>query len=252
MTPPEAVLLVGAGFVAGMVNAIAGGGTLVSFPALLAVGYPSITANVTNTIAIWPGYLGSAIGHRTEHGGSRRRVIVLGVTSVAGALTGAVILLNTPERVFRAVVPWLIAFAAILVAVQPRIAARVKALPGGAGEHRSALLHVGLFAGTVYSGYFGAGAGVLLIGVLGVFLPDSLRQINALRSALVLAVNTVVLVVFAFFGPVEWTAVALMSGASLAGGWTGASVARRLDARVLRTTIVVFAVVVAALLFVRG
>ncbi len=252
MTPPEVILLVGAGFVAGLVNAIAGGGTLVSFPALLAVGYPSVTANVTNTIAIFPGYVGSAIGYRTEHGGSRRRVLVLGVTSLAGALTGTIVLLNTPERVFRSVVPWLIAFAALLVAVQPRISARVKALPGGAGEHRSALLHVGLFVGTVYSGYFGAGAGILLIGVLGLFLPDDLRQLNALRSALVLGVNTVAVVVFAFFGPVEWTAVGIMAGSSLAGGWTGASVARRLDAGALRATIVVFALVVAAILFVRG
>jgi uncharacterized protein len=166
--------------------------------------------------------------------------------------TGAIVLLNTPERVFRSVVPWLIAFAAVLIAVQPRVAARMRALPGGSGEHRSSLLHVGVFAGTVYGGYFGAGGGVLLLGVLGLFLPDGIRALNGLRAALVLVVNTVALVVFAFFGPVEWSAVGFMAVASLAGGWTGASVARRLDSGVLRATIVAFALVVAAILFVRG
>jgi uncharacterized protein len=252
VSPPEAALLAGAGYVAGLVNALAGGGSLVSFPALLAVGYPSITANVTNTIAIWPGYVGSAAGYRSELAGQGRRVLVLGATSAAGALTGAIVLLNTPERVFRSVVPWLIAFAAVLIAVQPRVAARMQALPGGSGEHRSSLLHVGVFAGTVYGGYFGAGGGVLLLGVLGLFLPDGIRALNGLRAALVLVVNTVALVVFAFFGPVEWSAVGFMAVASLAGGWTGASVARRLDSGVLRATIVAFALVVAAILFVRG
>jgi uncharacterized protein len=252
MTPPEAVLLVGAAFVGGLVNGVAGGGSLVSFPALLTVGLPSVAANVTNTIALWPGYLGSAAGYRSDVTTPGRRLPVLAATSAVGALTGALVLLNTPERVFRSVVPWLIAFAALLVAVQPRVAARVRRLPGGSGEHRSALLHVGLFAGTAYGGYFGAGGGVLLIGVLGLFLPDELRQLNALRAALVLVVNTVALVVFGLFGPVEWTAVGLMGGASLAGGWTGASVSRRLDAGALRTTIVVFALVVALVLLVRG
>ena len=163
----------------------------------------------------------------------------VGATSAVGGLTGAVILLNTPEKVFRGVVPWLIAFAAVLVAVQPRVAAAMQRLPGGSGEHRSSLLHVGVFVGTVYGGYFGAGGGVLLLGILGLFLPGEVQPLNALR-ALVLIVNTVALVVFALFGPVVWSAVWLMGASSLAGGWIGATVVRRLDASILRATIVVF------------
>ncbi len=252
MTAPEVALLVGAGFVAGVFNAVAGGGSLVSFPALLAVGYPSVTANVTNSIAIWPGYAGSTLGYRVGLERQGQRIRSLGATSAVGGLTGAIILLNTPERVFRSVVPWLILLAAVLVAVQPKVAAAMQRLPGGSGEHRSALLHLGLFASTVYGGYFGAGGGVLLLGVLGLFLPDHIQRVNALRTALVLVVNTVTLVVFALFGPVVWSAVALMGGSSLVGGWTGATVARRLDTGLLRATIVAFAAVVAVALFVRG
>jgi len=252
MTPPEIALLIGTGFVAGLVNALAGGGTLISFPALLAVGYPAVAANVTNTIAIWPGYVGSAAGYRSDLVGQGRRVVVLGITSAVGALAGAIVLLNTPEQVFRAVVPWLIAFAALLVAAQSRVSDRVQRLPGGAGEHRSSLLHVGVFVGGVYGGYFGAGGGVMLLGILGLFLPDDIRQLTALRAALVLIVNTVGLVVFGLFGPVEWTAVGLMVGPSLVGGWFGAHLSRRLDAGALRATIVVFALVVAVILLVRG
>lgn len=252
MTPPEVVLLIGAGFVAGVFNAVAGGGSLVSFPALLAVGYPSVVANVTNSIAIWPGYAGSTVGYRSDLVGQGRRVLSLGATSAVGGLTGAVILLNTPEKVFRGVVPWLIAFAAVLVAVQPRVAAAMQRLPGGSGEHRSALLHVGVFVGTVYGGYFGAGGGVLLLGILGLFLPGEVQRLNALRAALVLVVNTVALVVFALFGPVVWSAVGMMGASSLAGGWIGATVVRRLDATILRATIVVFAAGVAVALFIRG
>ena len=252
MTAPEVGLLLGAGFVAGVFNAVAGGGSLVSFPALLAVGYPSVTANVTNSIAIWPGYAGSTVGYRSDLAGQGRRVLSLGATSAIGGLTGAVILLNTPEKVFRGIVPWLVAFAAVLVAVQPRVAAAMQRLPGGSGEHRSALLHVGVFVGTIYAGYFGAGGGVLLLGILGLFLPGPVQELNALRAALVLVVNTVTLVVFGLFGPVVWSAVGIMGGSSLVGGWTGAKVVRRLDAGILRATIVVFAGAVAVALFVRG
>src|SRR5205085_8417204 len=121
----------------------------------------------------------------------------------------------------RGVVPWLISFAAVLVAIQPKVAAAMQRLPGGGGEHRSSLLHVGVFVGTVYGGYFGAGGGVLLLGILGLFLPGGVQRLNALRAALVLIVNTVALVVFALFGPVVWSAVGMMGASSLVGGWLG-------------------------------
>ena len=121
MTPGAAVVLAAAGFVAGSVNAVAGGGSLISFPALLAAGYPAVTANVTNTVAIWPGYVGSAVGFRADLVGQRQRVIALGITSAAGAVCGAVLLLTTPESLFRAAVPWLLLVAAGLLLVQPRV-----------------------------------------------------------------------------------------------------------------------------------
>ncbi|MEA2825939.1 MAG: uncharacterized protein QOG43_378 [Actinomycetota bacterium] len=246
-----APLLVVAGFLAGAVNAVSGGGSLISFPALLAVGYPAVSANVTNTVAIWPGYLSSAIGYRADLDGQRPRMLALGVTTIVGAICGATILLTAPKALFRAVVPWLLLLAAALLAVQPRLAVRVQKLKGGSGEHRSVLLHVGSFLGAVYGAYFGAGVSVLLLGVLGLFLPDRIHRLNALRSILVLIVNTVAMVVFALFGPVAWGAVAVMSAASLLGGWTGAKVARRLDASALRAAVVVIAVAVAVVLLIR-
>lgn len=248
----RAPLLLIAGFLAGAVNAVAGGGSLISFPALLAAGYAAVPANVTNTVAIWPGYVGSAVGYRSDLGGQRSRIVALAVTSVVGAVGGAVALLTTPASLFRVLVPWLLLLAAALVAVQRRVAARVQRLPGGAGEHRSVLLHASTFGGAAYGAYFGAGVGVVMLGILGLFLPDHLNRLNALRSVLVLVVNSVALAVFSLFGPVAWGAVAVMCPASLAGGWLGASVARRLDPAVLRWAVVTVASSVAAVLLFRG
>ena len=242
----------GAGLLAGAVNAVAGGGSLISFPALLAAGYPAVTANVTNTVAIWPGYIGGAVGYRQDLDGQSPRLAVLGVTSALGALVGAGILLVTPGSLFRSVVPWLLLLAAGLVAVQPKVAAAIQRLPGGRGEHRSALLRAASFGGGVYGAYFGAGVGVLTLGILGLFLNDAIHRLNALRSVLVLIVNTVALAVFSLFGPVSWKAVAVMSAASLAGGWTGSRLVRRLNPTAVRAAVVVTAVAVGVTLLVRS
>jgi uncharacterized protein len=249
LAPAQIGLLAGAGILAGGVNAIAGGGSLISFPALLAVGYPSVPANVTNTVALWPGYLGGAIGYRAELAGQRRRSIVFGATSIAGAVVGCVLLLVTPSRVFDSVVPGLILLACALLAAQPLVRKAVvrRGSPDGAG--RAVLVHSGVFLGGVYGAYFGAGLGVMLLGILGIFLPDDLQRVNALRSVLSLIINTVALVAFALFGPVHWDAVAVMALASLAGGFGGARVARKLPPTVLRTMVVLFGLTVAVLLF---
>jgi uncharacterized membrane protein YfcA len=250
MTTIEALGLVLAGFLAGAVNAIAGGGSLISFPALLAAGYSPITANVTNTVALWPGYLGSAARLRGEIEGQRRRVVSLTVTCVAGAVAGTVILLTTPSSWFQSVAPWLLALAAALVGLQPLIAERIRALPGGAGEHRSALLHLAMFAAAAYGAYFGAGVSVVLLGVLGLFLPDTIHRLYALRSVLVLVITTIALVVFGLFASVAWDAAAVMAIATLGGGWAGASVAQKVNAPVLRAMVVVSAVAVAIVLLI--
>jgi uncharacterized membrane protein YfcA len=246
-------LLAGAGFLAGTVNAVAGGGSLISFPALLAVGYPAVPANVTNTVALWPGYVGGALGYT---GLLRRRLhelLPLAVTSLVGAVLGALLLLTTSADVFRALVPYLILASCLLLAVQPTVARIVRGLPGAPEDgHRPVALHACVLAASVYGSYFGAGLGVMLLAVLGVLLRDGLGELNGIKNALSLLINTVALVAFALFGPVEWAAVLVMAVASLVGGYCGALVARRIAPGVLRASVLVFGVVVAGWLLVHG
>jgi uncharacterized protein len=247
---PTTLAAVGAvGVLAGALNAVAGGGSLVLFPALIAAGLPPLAANVTNTVAIWPGYVGTALGYRAELAGQRRTTLGLSVTSLLGGATGAALLLTTPEAVFDAVVPALVVLASLLLALQARVTAVVQRLPGSAGGPGSPLLHLALFAAGVYGGYFGGALGVVLLAVLAVFLPGDLQRLNALRSVLSLLVNTVALVAFALLGPVEWPVVAVCAPACLLGGYLGARAARRLPAAALRRVVVLFGVAVGFTLF---
>jgi uncharacterized protein len=239
----HAALLAAAGFGAGAVNAVAGGGSLISFPALLAAGYPSITANVTNAIAVLPGYVGGSLAYRRELAGQAARIRALALTSAAGAAAGAALLLVSPASVFEAIVPWLILAACGLLALQPRAAP--------AGRQRSPLaLHAAIFAATVYGGYFGAGLGIMLLAILGVFVDDDLQRLNALKGVLSLLVAIVSAVGFALFGPVAWDAAAIVGVTCLAGGALGVGVARRLPARVLRGAVIAYGVGVAIALLV--
>ncbi|MEA2142733.1 MAG: uncharacterized protein QOI64_1163 [Solirubrobacteraceae bacterium] len=245
MDAGTAALLAGAGFGAGVVNAVAGGGSLITFPALLAAGYPSVTANVTNAVAVLPGYVGGSLAYRRELGGQRGRIRALALTSAAGAATGAAVLLVSPAGVFEAIVPWLILAACGLLAAQPRLAA--------ATRRRSTTLspmalHAALFAATVYGGYFGAGLGIVLLAILGVFVDDGLQRLNALKGVLSLLVAIVGAVGFAIFGPIEWDAAAIIGATSLLGGAAGVGVARRLPAAVLRAVVIAYGVIVAIVL----
>lgn len=240
----HALLLIIAGFVAGAINAIAGGGSLISFPALLSVGYPAVDANVTNTVALVPGYVGGSLGYRKELEGQRDRVRFLGGLSVVGGLVGAILLLISPGSVFKEIVPWLIIFACLLLAAQPLVTRFVTDHSEG-GEVARPVQAVAQFLAAVYGGYFGAGLGVMMLAFLGVFLHDTLQRLNALKGVLSLFVNLISAIFFAFFGPVAWIAVLLMAVASLAGGNVGVMVARRLNPTVLRSVVVVFGLVVA-------
>ncbi|MFP5579686.1 MAG: sulfite exporter TauE/SafE family protein [Acidimicrobiia bacterium] len=251
MTLADAVLIAVAGFLAGGVNAVAGGGSLISFPALVAAGLPTLAANVTNTTAVWPGYLGSAAAYRSELRGQGERMRALAITSVLGAGVGAAILLSAPDAVFDAVVPFLVLAGSVLLALQPRIAEAVLARTEAGGRSHRAQLHAAIFLAAVYGAYFGGGLGVILLAVLGIYLADHLQRLNGLKAAISLLVNTIALAAFAVFGPVDWTAVAIVAPASLIGGYVGGRVARRLSPDVLRTTIVAFGVVVAVWLAVR-
>lgn len=241
-------LLAGAGFGAGAVNAVAGGGSLVSFPALLAAGYPSVTANVTNSVAVLPGYVGGSLAYRRELAGQGALIRALTPTSVLGTAAGAALLLTTPASFFDAIVPWLILAACALLALQSRAAAIAQRHRGGGGS--TAALQCGLFLTAVYGGYFGAGLGIMLLALLGVLLPDELQRLNALKGVLSLVVALVAAVAFALFGPIAWDAALVVGAASLLGGGAGVHVARRLPAPVLRGVVVAYGVAVAIALMV--
>ncbi|PWW24890.1 hypothetical protein JD79_04082 [Geodermatophilus normandii] len=234
---------------AGVINSIAGGGSLVLFPTLVALGLPTVAANVTNSVAQWPGYLGGMAGFRREYAGQGERLVRLGAVSVLGGTAGSVLLLTTPSEAFDVVVPVLVLLASLLLAVQPLLTRRLRDRDDGTARDPW-WLHLALFLATVYGGYFGGALGVILVGVLGTAL-HRLQLANALKSALSAVTATVTLVVFGFFGPVDWQVVAVAAPASLVGGFAGARIASRIPATPLRVLIVVFGVVVSVYLFTR-
>ena len=242
----EVALLAGAGFLAGAVNAVAGGGSLISFPALLAVGYPSVTANVTNSVAVLPGYLGGSIGYRRELRGQRARAVALAATSVAGATAGAALLLLGSERTFERIVPFLILFSCALLAAQPALSRALRR----PGRENSLRLHAMEFGAAVYGGYFGAGLGIMLLAVLALSIDDELQRLNALKGLLSLLIGVVAAAAFALFGPVDWGAAAVMAVMSLLGGQAGVLVARKLPETALRAVVIAFGVGVAIVLLV--
>jgi uncharacterized protein len=263
LEPAQLLLLAAAALLAGAVNAVAGGGSLISFPALLAVGYPAITANVTNSVALTPGYFGGTLGYRRELAGQRRRILALGATSATGAVVGAVLLLVSSPELFEAIVPFLIFLACGLLTLQPRLARLVRARRAGDGDgdQASALetsdrhtvpLFATQFLAAVYGAYFGAGVGIMMLAILGIFLTDSLQRLNALKGLLSFLISVVAAVWFALFAEVGWVAVAVMAVASLLGGQLGVVLARRLDDQVLRWLVVAFGVVVGLRLLLAG
>jgi uncharacterized membrane protein YfcA len=255
LDPAQVGLLAGAALVAGAVNAVAGGGSLISFPALLAVGYPALTANVTNSVALTPGYFGGTLGYRRELAGQRGRILALGVISAVGAVVGAVLLLISSAALFERIVPWLIFLACGLLAAQTRLARLVRerrpAEPAGADGH-TAPLFAAQFLAAAYGAYFGAGVGIMMLAILGIFVADTLQRLNALKGLLSLLVAVIAAVAFALFADVRWVAVAVMAVASLVGGQLGVVLARRLNDQVLRWLVVAFGVAVGLRLLLAG
>lgn len=251
MTPWEAVAVLAAGIGAGAINAVVGSGSLITFPTLLAMGYPPVVANVSNNVGLVPGGVTGVLGYRRELDGQGRRLLRFGTASVLGSLVGGLLLLLLPETAFRVIVPVLIGLACVLVVAQPalnrRLADRRKH-----PHHGGPLLWLGILAAGMYGGYFGAAQGVVLIGLLGVFLDDGLQRINAAKNVLSLLVNTTAAVLFVFIAPVDWTAVATVAAGTTIGGYVGARVARRLPAPVLRAFIVIVGVVAIVMLVREG
>ena len=235
-SPGSLAFLLVAGLVAGAVNAAAGGGSLLVFPSLLAVGLPPLAANVTNSIAQWPGYVGIVAGTRRDLQGQGRRIMFTSVVSAAGSAVGCALLLVLPSAVFDAVVPALVLLASAVFALQPLIRRWTAPTPGA--PDRLATLLPTVFLAAVYGGYFGGALGVILIATLSLFAHDSLVRLNALKGLLSLVVATVTVVYFAIGAPVHWLAVGVLAPTTLVGGYVGARVARRSPERVLRAAVV--------------
>jgi uncharacterized protein len=243
LTLLRALAIVAAGSAAGFMNSIVGSGTLISFPTLVGVGFGDIAANVANNIGLFPGSTSAAYGYRKELQGQRHRLIVLSSASAVGAVIGAVLLFTLSKAAFTYIVPFLILIGVTLVLLQPTIVSRVKARQeaatrsGGAtvaSREVSPALWLAVCAAGVYGGYFGAAQGVILIGVMGIFLQDELVRINAAKNVLAGVVGFVAAMVFVAKGNVPWGAAGLVAIGSITGGLVGAKIGRKIPAPVLR------------------
>ncbi|WIM99631.1 sulfite exporter TauE/SafE family protein [Actinoplanes oblitus] len=246
MTPGEVAVLLGGGLVAGAINAIAGGGSLITFPLLVGLGLPGVAANVSNALSVAPGYAASAVGSRPDLAGQGRRIRALIPVAVLGTLGGSALLLFTPRSVFDVVVPFLLLAAAGMMAFQNRL----RALAGQPRQRQAAFrFRLAVLLCGLYGGYFNAAMGVLLIAGLALVLDDTLQRVSALKNVFSAVVGGTTVLIYSIFGPVNWAVVAVLAPATVVGGFFGARLARRLPSEVLRWTIVVFATVVAVVLF---
>jgi uncharacterized membrane protein YfcA len=248
----ELVIASGAAFAAGVVNALAGGGTLISFPALVAIGIPDVTANVTNTVALCPGYFGAAAAQRKDLSGQLGRLRLLVPAGIIGGATGALLLLVLDKQVFHALVPFLILFAAVILAVQNRVRDGITRRIWSGNDHdrsKVALIPVGLSA--VYGGYFGAGLSVIVLSVIGTFINDTLTRLNALKQCIALSANVAAAVFFIISGLVLWPVAIVMAAGALLGGAAGGRFSGCINPVLLRWTIVVIGLIVGTVLLVR-
>jgi uncharacterized protein len=236
VTAAHAAIIFVAGLAAGTINTIVGSGSLITFPTLIALGYPPVLANVSNNIGLVPGGASGVYGYRRELVGQRPRLRRLVPASLAGGLTGAVLLLVLPSSVFKRVVIVLIAIALLLVVLQPWLARHTGS---AASPARIGPVLVGaVFATGVYGGYFGAAQGIILIALLAIFVADDLQRLNGTKNVLALCANGVAAIVFVLATRVDWKVAGLIAAGSVIGGQVGARLGRRLDPRALRATIV--------------
>ncbi len=250
----EYALIALAAAAAGAANALAGGGTLITFPMLTAVGLTTVSANITNTTALGPGYFGAMLAQRGDLAGQRRRIIVLLLPAVLGGLLGALLLLNTSERLFRVLVPYLILLASLLLAVQEPIRNRLlaRAAQGGRRAMPEWVAMALVFVATIYGGYFGAGISVIVLAVLGLVIDDSLTRLNALKHVVTFSANMAATALFLFSGEVVWLAVLIMSVAAVVGGGLGGRLAGSIKPSTLRWTVVTIGIILSIIYFVRG
>ncbi|MFD3688272.1 sulfite exporter TauE/SafE family protein [Nocardiopsis sp. NPDC058631] len=234
----EAAVVLLAGVAAGGVNAIAGSGTLFTFPVLLALGFPPVTATVSNSIGLAPGTLSGTIAYRRELAGQRGRILRLGGMSFLGAMTGALLLIYLPAGVFEFVVPFMIGGACVLILFQPRITRWARARRP-ASENGGPLLPLGAYVTGTYGGYFAAAQGIILVSILGASLDDDLQRLNALKNALTTIANSTAAVFYIVLASPSWPVVGLIAAGTIIGGYLGANFGRRLSPAALRVCLVV-------------
>ncbi len=252
LTPFDFLLAALAALAAGAVNALAGGGTLITFPTLTFLGVPAVAANVTNTVALCPGYFGGTLAQWNDLRGQKSRLWLTIPASIIGGVLGGFLLLQTGEKLFKDLVPYLILLASGLLAIQDPVRAWLTRRMGGhhsANLEKLTWLPVGL--ASVYGGYFGAGLSVIVLSALGWTLEDTLTRLNALKQAVAFAVNVAAAIFFLFSGQVIWSAAIVMAAGALLGGTLGGKLAGRIKPSALRWTVVTIGVIVAVIYFVR-
>jgi len=233
MQPLEALAVFGAGLAAGTVNTVVGAGSLITFPTLLALGYPPVLANVSNTVGVVPGAASGTVAYRRELAGQRQRILVLGSASLSGGVLGSALLLALPGSVFKRIVPVLILVACALILLQPRVSRWLVARRPHR-EHGGRVLWVAVFATGIYGGYFGAAQGVILIALLATFLTDDLNRLNGTKNVLALTANGISAVAFILFAHIEWVVAGLIGAGAIIGGQVGGHFGRKLRPDVLR------------------
>lgn len=238
---------------AGAINALAGGGTLITFPLLTFLGIPAVMANVTNTVALCPGYFGGTLAQMKDLQGQKSRLWIIVPASIVGGVLGGFLLLQTGEKLFKDLIPYLILLASGLLAIQDPVRAWLTKRMGeghGAKLEKLSWLPVGL--ASIYGGYFGAGLSVIVLSALGLTLEDSLTRLNALKQAVAFSVNVAAAIFFLFSGQVLWTVAAVMAVGALLGGMLGGKLAGKIKPSTLRWTVVTIGVIVSMIYFVRG
>jgi hypothetical protein len=243
VTPLHALAIFAAGIAAGTINTVVGSGTLITFPVLLAFGYPPVTANVTNAVGLVPGSAAGAVGYRRELRGQRRRAVPLLIASAVGAGIGAILLLSLPASAFKDIVPVFIGLAVAMIVLQPQLTRALEGHRRAAHQTAGPAATAGTALTGVYGGYFGAAQGLLLLSLLGLTIDDELQRINALKVVLAGLNNFVSGVIFVFAAHVDWGAAGLIAAGSILGGTAGAHWGRRLPPAALRAVIVIVGVI---------
>ncbi|HUR68396.1 MAG TPA: sulfite exporter TauE/SafE family protein [Candidatus Thermoplasmatota archaeon] len=249
MDPAFVALLGLAAFAAGALNAVAGGGSFLTFPALVLTGVPPLRANATSAAALWPASIASALAYRRDLTHSRRELVLFGIVSLLGGLVGALLLLLTPEERFGQLVPWLLLVATFVFALGPTMTKQLRARQMRAPLWMIVVVQLAI---AIYGGYFGGGMGIMMLAAFSALGMEDIHSMNGLKAILGTALNGIAIVAFVVAGVVVWQVAFLMSVAGVAGGWFGARGSRRVEARYLRAFVVVVGAALTAYFFLRG